>query len=98
MMMIPAVLGLRVPIAFTPLWDPLFALYPGMSEQWLWLAIPLVIVISLVYKCTRVTELRSLPKEAAIMSAQVVVVMAFAAVVLGAGYWAYVRATGRIMH
>ena len=72
MMMIPAAMLLRTSIAFTPLWDPLFALYPGMSEQWLWLAIPLVVVISLVYKCTRVTELRTLPREAAIMSAQVV--------------------------
>jgi hypothetical protein len=78
-------------LAFIPLYDPLFALYPHLSEYWLWLVIPLVIAISVVYKCTRVADLRHLPRDAAIMSAQIVVVMAFAAVLLYIGYFTYVK-------
>jgi len=81
-------------LAFTPLYDPLFALYPGMSDYWLWLVIPLVVAISVVYKGTRVQSLKTLPKEAAIMSAQIVLVMAFAAVVLAGGYWMYLKFVG----
>ena len=81
-------------LAFTPLYDPLFALYPRMSDNWLWLAIPLVMAISIVYKGTRVQSLTTLPKDAAIMCAQIVVVMAFAAVVLAGGYWMYLKFVG----
>ena len=86
------------PLAFRPFYDPLFALYPGMSEQWLWLVIPLVLSISVVYKCTRVTSVRTLPKEAVIMSAQIIVVMIFAALVLALGYWTYLRIAIHIAH
>jgi hypothetical protein len=85
-------------LAFTPLLDPLPSLYPGMSDQWLWLVIPLVIAISIVYKCTRIESLRALPREAAIMSVQIVVVMVLAAVLLAAGYWGYLRIAGPIIH
>jgi len=78
-------------LAFRPLYDPLFALFPGMSDHWLWLVLPLVIVISLVYKCTRIKDLKDLPKAAAIMSAQIFVVMAVAAGILATAYWAYVK-------
>ena len=81
-------------LAFTPLYDPLFALYPRMSDHWLWFVIPLVLAISIVYKSTRVQSLRALPKDAAIMSAQIVVIMAFAAVVLASGYWMYLKYVG----
>ncbi len=78
-------------LAFTPLYDPLPALYPGMSDQWLWMVLPLVIAISVVYKATRLERLKDLPRDAAIMSAQMLLVMAFAAVILASGYWAYLR-------
>jgi hypothetical protein len=94
MIAVPACL----PLAFVPLYDPLFAVFPGMSEQWLWLVIPLVVVISLVYKCTRVQSLGTLPRDAAIMCLEIIVVMVLAAVVLAAGYWGYLRITGRIVH
>ena len=84
-------------LAFQPLYDPLPALYPHMSDHWLWMVIPLVLVISVVYKCTRVTSLKDLPKEAAIMSTQITVVMAFAAVLLIFGYWGYVKYAGTLM-
>jgi hypothetical protein len=78
-------------LAFTPFFDPLPALFPGMDEYWLLLVIPLVVAISLVYKGTRMKELRGLPKDAAIMSVQILVMMVFAAVALGGLYWAAVR-------
>jgi hypothetical protein len=85
------------PLAFTPLYDPLTALYPGLSDQWLWLLIPLVVIISVTYKCTRIANLKRLPRDAAVMSAQIVVVMAFAAVLLYFGYYAYVKYAGPLV-
>ena len=91
-MMISLVTGLiPATLAFTPLYDPLPALYPGMSDHWLWMALPLVVAISVVYKTTRVEHLWELPREAAVMSAQMLVIMAFAAVILACGYWSYLR-------
>jgi len=78
-------------LAFTPLFDPLPALYPGMDDYWLWLVVPLVVAISVVYKGTRVKELRALPKAAMVMTVQILVLMVFAAVALGGLYWAAVR-------
>ncbi|MGN6370594.1 MAG: hypothetical protein ACTHN5_20265 [Phycisphaerae bacterium] len=80
-----------IPLAFTPLFDPLPALFPNLDEYWLFLVIPLVIAISLVYKATRLKELSTLPKHAAIMSVQILVLMTFAAILLAALYWSAVR-------
>ena len=84
-------------LAFTPFYDPLPALYPGMSEQWLWLVIPLVVAISVVYKCTRIKELKTLPRDAAIMSGELIAVMIVAGLVLAAGYWAYLHYVGALV-
>jgi hypothetical protein len=78
-------------LAFTPLYDPLPALYPQMSDYWLWCVIPLVLAISIVYKATRLENLRNLPREATIMTAQMLIVMVVAAVIVTGGYWAYLR-------
>jgi hypothetical protein len=78
-------------LAFTPFFDPLPALYPGMDEYWLLLVIPLVLAISMVYKATRLKDLRRLPKDAAVMSVQILVMMVFAAAALGGLYWAAIR-------
>ncbi len=83
--------------AFVPLYDPLFALYPGMSSYWLWLAVPLVVLISVVYKGARVESLKTLPRDAAVMSAQLLLVMAFAGAVLAVGYWAYLHVAGPLV-
>ena len=85
-------------LAFVPLYDPLPALYPGMSEQWLWLVIPLVVAISVVYKCTRVLSVKTLAREAIVMSVQLIGVMIFAGFVLGFGYWAYLKYAGPVIH
>jgi hypothetical protein len=84
-------------LAFMPLYDPLYALHPRMGEYWLWLAIPLVFMISVVYKGTRVESLKSLPREAAIMIGQLIVVMGVAAFILACGYWTYVHFAGPLI-
>jgi hypothetical protein len=84
-------------LAFVPLYDPLYAVFPGMGNYWLWLVIPLVAVISVVYKGTRVESLKSLPKDAAIMSVQLILVMAAAGVVLACGYWGYLHVAGPLI-
>jgi len=85
-------------LAFTPLYDPLTAIFPGLSEFWLALVLPLVVAISVVYKCTRVERLADLPREAAVMSAQIIVIMIFAALILALGYWGYVRIAHPLTH
>ena len=69
-------------LAFMPLVDPVTALYPGLSAYWLLLVVPLVLVISVVYKGTRIDKLSKLPWAAAMMSVQILVVMAVASVLL----------------
>jgi len=78
-------------LAFTIFYDPLPALFPAMSNYWLWLVVPLVLAISVVYKCTRIEDVRKLPGQALIMTGQVLMVMAFTAVLLAVGYLAYAR-------
>ena len=84
-------LGIVSMLAFVPLYDPLPAIYPGLSDHWLWTVLPLAVAISVVYKTTRLEKLADLPRETAIMTAQLLLVMLFAALVLACGYWAYLR-------
>jgi hypothetical protein len=84
-------------LTFQPLYDPLYALFPHMDDFWLWLAIPLVIVISVVYKATRVDSLKSLPKDAGIMILQLILVMGVAAAILASGYWTYLHFAGPLI-
>ena len=78
-------------LAFTPLFDPISALYPNMDEYWLFLVIPLLIAISIVYKGTRIQHLHTLPREAIIMTTQIIVLMTVAATALWGLYWVAVR-------
>jgi hypothetical protein len=83
--------------SFVPLYDPLFALFPGMGNYWLWLVIPLVVVVSVVYKGTRVASLKTLAKDATRMSVELMAVMAFAGVVLALGHWVYLHLAGPLV-
>lgn len=85
-------------LAFTPFYDPLPALFPGMSDYWLWLVVPLVVAVSVVYKCTRLEDLRKLPQQAGIMSLQVLVVMVLCALLLALFYTTYIRISLPILH
>jgi hypothetical protein len=78
-------------LAFTPLVDPLPALYPNLDDYWLWFVIPLVIAISVVYKGTRVYRVRRLPAEAAMMAAQILILMVVASVALYALTYFWLR-------
>lgn len=78
-------------LAFTPLLDPLPALYPAMSEYWLWLLVPLIVAISTVYKATRIASLKSLPLGVIIMSFQILLFMAAAAAAVAGIHWTLIR-------
>ncbi|HUO08840.1 MAG TPA: hypothetical protein VM008_11105 [Phycisphaerae bacterium] len=78
-------------LAYTIFFDAITSLFPNMDEYWLLLVIPLVVAITLVYKGTRMKELRTLPRDATIMSVQILVLMVFAAAALGGLYWIAVR-------
>ena len=55
------------------------------------LIFPLLIAICLVYKGTKVDQLRHLPKEAARLFVQIVVVMTLAALAISLAYWALAK-------
>ena len=78
-------------LGFSPLFDPLPALYPWMSDYWLVLVIPLVIAISVVYKGTRVEPLQRLPMQVLLMTTQILVLMVVAAIALDGLYWIWLR-------
>lgn len=65
-------------LAYVPLRDPI-----PVGEYWLVLLLPLVIAIAVVYKTIKVYDLSRLPREAAVLSAQIVGFMILAA----AGLW-----------
>ena len=65
-------------LAYVPLRDPI-----PVGDYWLLLLVPLVIAISVVYKTIKLRDLSRLPREAAILSGQIVAFMVLAA----AGLW-----------
>lgn len=65
-------------LAYVPLRDPI-----PIGEYWLLLLLPLVIVISIVYKTIKLYDLSRLPRETAVLAAQIVAFMILAA----AGLW-----------
>lgn len=65
-------------LAYVPFRDPV-----PIDQYWLLLLLPLVVAIALVYKAIKVTDLSRLPREAAVLSAQIVAFMVLAA----AGLW-----------
>ena len=69
-------------LAYRPFIDSLEPVFPDAYKYWLWLLVPLVVAISIVYKCMKVRTLRRLPWEASKMSLQIIVAMALAAAAL----------------
>lgn len=64
-------------LGFRPFLDPL-----PIDRYWMLLLLPLVVGISVVYKTIKVDRLEKLPREAAVLAAQIVAFMIMAAVAL----------------
>lgn len=64
-------------LGFRPFLDPL-----PIDRYWMLLLLPLVIGISVVYKTIKVDNLERLPREAAVLAAQIVAFMIMAAAAL----------------
>jgi hypothetical protein len=70
-------LHLHTSLAYRPFLDPL-----DLHDHWVWLLIPLVYAIALVYKTLKLPVLRKPFREAASLSAYILIVMALAAVAI----------------
>lgn len=66
-----------VPLAFRPLFEPL-----DVDAFWIFLLLPLVVVISVVYKAIKIDDLADLPRQTAVLALQIVVFMLLAAATL----------------
>jgi len=77
--------------AYRPFIDSAQAILPNLTAYWLWLLLPLVVAIAVVYKTTKVENLWTLPWEATKMSIQIVFYMALVAVALWAATSVAVR-------
>ncbi len=64
-------------IAYVPFRDPLH-----IDAYWMWMMIPLVIAVSVVYKTIKIDNLSQLPLQAAFLALQIVAFMVVAAAVL----------------
>lgn len=53
-----------------------------LESYWLWLLIPLTVLIAVVYKTIKLEDLRDLPRQAAVLSVQVLLFMAVTAALL----------------
>ena len=62
---------------FRPFLDPL-----PIDEYWLWLLVPLVLVVALVYKAIKTDDLTRLPRQTLALALQIVFFMALAAAAL----------------
>ena len=72
-------------LAYIPFLDPL-----PIDPFWLLLMIPLVVLVSAIYKTIRVDDLATLPREAMWMSIQIIAFMIVAAMVV----WAMTETIG----
>jgi len=64
-------------LAYRPFLEPL-----PIDDYWVWLVIPLVLAICIVYKTIKDDDLRKLPRQAASLTAQVLIFMVLAATAL----------------
>ena len=67
--------------AWTPLVDPLYQRVPHLTNYWMWLLIPLVLVIAVVYQTARKAELSQVPIATLWMSLKILA--AFAVIGIG---------------
>lgn len=81
--MIPATLiTITAALPLTLGWRPLLEPLP-VDDVWMWLLIPLTIVIATVYKTLKLPDLSRLPREVLRLTCLIIFSMVAAAVVLG---------------
>lgn len=68
---------LTTTLAFRPFLDPI----PG-DRYWMLMLVPMVVAIAVVYKTIKTDRLQKVPREAAVLAAQIVAFMAMAAAAL----------------
>ncbi|MEX0654956.1 MAG: hypothetical protein WD534_09680 [Phycisphaeraceae bacterium] len=73
-------------IAWRPLLDPV-----PVDGVWPMLLLPLAVAIAIVYKTIKLDDLARLPRQAALLSAQIIVFMAAAAAII----WVVVELASR---
>lgn len=66
-------------LGYRPFLDPLPMSGSGL---WLLLLVPLVILVAVAYKTIKLADLRDLPRQAAVLAAQIFLFMAAAAALL----------------
>jgi len=66
-----------ITLAWRPLLDPM-----PIDAYWLWLLTPMVVAVAIVYKAIKLDDLSQLPRQAASLAVQFVVLMIMAAAVL----------------
>lgn len=64
-------------LALRPLLDPL-----PLDDYWLLLLVPLALAIAIVYKTIKTDDLSRLPRQAAVLTGQILAFMALAAAAL----------------
>ena len=64
-------------LAWRPFLDPIH-----LEGYWMWLIVPLVLAITIVYKTIKLDDLSRLPREVAKLTAQILAFMFLAAVLL----------------
>ena len=70
-------LSLLSTLAYRPFLDPI-----GGDRYWMLMLIPMVIAIAVVYKTIKTDRLEKIPRESAVLAAQIVAFMAMAAAAL----------------
>jgi hypothetical protein len=70
-------LSLPIVLAWRPLLDPM-----PIDAYWLWLLAPMVVAVAVIYKAIKIDDLAQLPRQAASLAIQFVVLMALAAAAL----------------
>lgn len=71
-------------VAWVPLIEPM-----PIESFWPALLVPLAVAIAVVYKTIKIEDLRQLPRQAMVLTSQIVVLMALAAIVI----WVLVEVT-----
>ncbi len=60
-------------LQYVPFRDPI-----NVDRIWIWLLIPLALLVSVVYKAIKLEHIRQLPRQALIMFAQIIIFMVLA--------------------